>query len=217
VSTGLRLAWKEAYDIAARVARHLKPAFDEIKCVGSLRRKRPDVGDLEFVGRPFYEVDLACQRQPVLGIVRAALLDIGTWVKGGERMMQVTDVYGVEGLKLEVYIQHPLSCVQCSEPIDTSSEAIVKRGVCPCGAKSFVGSMWGSQVAIRTGPWQLGAHVMAECRRYEVRHKDGFAVDATRGYLIPTDSEKQFFALGQVPFVAPAERDALAEKLTKGR
>lgn len=217
MSTGLRLAWKEAYDIARGVSEHLTPVVEELKCVGSLRRKRPDCGDLEFVARPFYQTDLVGGREPMIDAVRAALLELGTWVKGGPRMMQVTDVLGVGGLKLEVYLQHPLSCGQCGQLIDSSAEAVVKRGVCPCGAKQFVGSMWGSLVAIRTGPWQLGRHVMAECRKYQVKHQDGFAVDASRGYLLPTDEESQFFGLARFPCVPPAERDALAEKLTQRR
>lgn len=32
---------------------------------------------------------------------------LGTWVKGGERLMQVSDVLGVEGLDLELYLCHP--------------------------------------------------------------------------------------------------------------
>jgi hypothetical protein len=126
--------------------------------------------------------DLFGGQMPVLDPIRAVMRQLGTWVKGGDRMMQVTDLLGRPGLTLDLYLVHPPSA-------------------------------WGSQLAIRTGPAELGHYVVTACRRFGFRHDNGYAQRLYTGERVPTDTEDQFFALAQVPCVPPQERDELAVRL----
>ena len=126
--------------------------------------------------------DLFGGQTPVIEPVRDVMHQMGTWVKGGERMMQVTDLLGRPGLKLDVYLVHPPSA-------------------------------WGSQLAIRTGPAELGTYVVMACRKFDFRHDSGYAQRLDNGEPVPTDTEEQFFELAKVPCVPPVEREALAWRL----
>lgn len=179
-SQGPGLPWDDAFALASEVAVHLEPWCVRSKCVGSVRRRRPECGDIEFVVEPHASVDLLGEKTPLIEPVRAAVQELGDWVKGGDRMMQVTDLMGRYGVKLEVYLVIPPAS-------------------------------WGSLVAIRTGPADLGKYVVTRCRERGYVHAKGFAKRG--GVRIPTDTEEQFFALADVPCVPPHQRDALADRL----
>lgn len=182
LSPGPRMPWDEAYALASEVAAHLEPWCRRLKCVGSVRRRKPTVGDIEFVAEPHYSVDLLGEREPLIEPIRTALLEIGTWIKGADRMMVVSDVLGRPHVRLDLFLVH--------EP-----------------------AAWGSQVAIRTGPADLGRYVVTECKARGFKHENGHARRLNTGLRVPTDTEEQFFALAGVPCVPPAQRDALAERL----
>ena len=102
MSTGTSLPWDEAYVLAKTAANQLRPHVVRLKAVGSLRRRRPCVGDIEFLAEPvMVEADLFGSLAPDVAPIREVLEQLGTWVKGGERMMQITNFYGLPGLKLE--------------------------------------------------------------------------------------------------------------------
>jgi len=182
MSTGARIPWADAYALAEEVAERLAPVVGRLKCVGSVRRRKPTVGDLEFVAGPIMHADLFGGETPVLDPIRHVMHELGTWVKGGDRMMQVTDLLGRRGLTLDLYVVHPPAA-------------------------------WGSQVAIRTGPADLGHYVVTACRRYGYRHDQGHAQRLDTGEAVPTDTEEEFFALAEVPCVPPPDREALAKRL----
>ena len=59
MSTGpLRLSLDIAADLAARIAADLAPVCERVEIVGSVRRRRPDVGDIEFVAIPRFSASL---------------------------------------------------------------------------------------------------------------------------------------------------------------
>jgi len=106
MSAGTRIPWDTAYELAEQVAARLEPVTARRKCVGSVRRRRLHVGDVEFVAEPLVDEDLLGNRTPAIEPIRRVMLELGTWVKGGERMMQVTDLLGREGVKLDLYLVH---------------------------------------------------------------------------------------------------------------
>ena len=106
-SGGFGIPWDEAVHIAAEVSAHLEPWCQRSKCVGSVRRKRPNCGDIEFVIEPHFSEDLLGNKEPLTEPVRAALEKIGAWVKGGDRQMVITDALGTPHLRLEVFLVHP--------------------------------------------------------------------------------------------------------------
>lgn len=179
MSTGVRLRFAEAISIASSVSSRLGPHVERAKCVGSLRRRRDTVGDIEFVVEPrMRTVDLFGATAPDLEALRADLAEWSTWVKGGERMWQVTDVFGREGVTLDLYFVHP--------PAE-----------------------WGSIVAIRTGPWQLGRIAVTRLRERGTPHVDGHVP----GH--PTPEEEDFFRLAGLECRPPHERDAYAEEVER--
>ena len=143
MSEGPRFPFDVAYAKAEEVAERLSPTLEKVKAVGSLRRRRPSVGDLEFLAIPFFDEDLfGGNPRPILDPVRLALRELGSWVKCGDRFMQVADVLGTKGLSLDLYLVHP--------PAE-----------------------WGSLQAIRTGPWQLGLLCMMRLTQNGYKHRDG--------------------------------------------
>lgn len=102
-----RLSHAEAMDLAQRASKALRPTVQRLKCVGSVRRMRPTCSDIEFLAEPHFDSGLFGERAPIIEPVAKTMAEIGTWAKGGERMMQVTDLCGRPGAKLELYLVHP--------------------------------------------------------------------------------------------------------------
>lgn len=182
MSTGPRIPLQEALEIAQEVSARLTPLTARLKCVGSVRRQKETVGDIEFLAEPVMHGDLFDGQTPVLDPIRSELYSMGTWVKGGDRMMQITDLFRRPGLKLDLFLVHPPSA-------------------------------WGSQLAIRTGPADMGHYVVTACRSRGFRHDNGYAQRLDTGERVPTDTEEEFFALAGVECVPPPEREALARRL----
>lgn len=182
----VKVPWAEAYVLAEHASQHLKAHVVQLKAVGSVRRKRELVGDLEFLAEPrMIEADLFGTQAPDLEGLRAALRELGTWVKGAERMMQITDFNGRPGLKLEIYLCHPPA-------------------------------QWGSLLAIRTGPYELGREAVTRMREHGLRHQEGHVVDQ-HGKVVPTPTEEAFFAAAGLPFLPPNQRDQFASELEAAR
>ena len=187
MSTGLLIPWKDAMVMAARVVDELKPHVVRMKAAGSLRRQRPQVGDIEFVVEPrMVPIDLFGTEGPDVGELKRTLLELGTWVKGRERMMQITDLLGLEGAKLDLYLVHPPA-------------------------------QWGSLLGIRTGPAGLGQYVVTKMRDFGYQHAGGRAIKQATGELVPTPTEDDFFALAGIPCLKPRQRDDQLKALTNGR
>lgn len=186
MSTGSALSWDEAYAIARDVAQELRPHALRVKAVGSLRRRRPTVGDIEFLVEPAVEVaDLFGTLTPVVAPIRAVLEQLGRWVKGADRMMQVSDLLGRPGLTCEVYLVHPPA-------------------------------QWGSQLAIRTGPSDLGKLAVTLMHHHGLREQRGHVIEVRTGNVLPTPTEEDFFRLAGLPCWPPAKRDELIQRIQRG-
>lgn len=182
MSTGRKIPWDDAAAIAEAVSAELTPLVKRIKCVGSVRRRKAECGDIEFLAEPHFDQDLLGGRTAITDPVERRLRELGTWVAGGTRHMRIVDVLGRTGLHLEVYLVHPPAS-------------------------------WGSLLAIRTGPADLGRYVMTACRQHGFRHQNGYARRLDTGERVPTDTEAQFFALADVECLPPHRRDVQAEAL----
>lgn len=188
MSTGAKIPFKDALLMAAEVVHCLKPHCVRLKAAGSLRRRRPEVSDIEIVLEPrMITVDLfQSEEAPDIGPIKAELLKLGTWVKGGQRMMQVTDLLGRKGTSLDVFLVWPPA-------------------------------QWGSILAIRTGPADLGQLCVTKMRNFDYRHEGGRALRVGTDELVPTPTEEDFFALANIPCLAPRLRDDQLRALTRRR
>ena len=174
-----RMPRAEALAIANRVLATLAPVIARGVIVGSLRRERPDVGDLELLveprtepalfGEPVYEVEAIRHRVE---------LDIGHIRVGGSRHMRAA-LYDDPAVACELFVRMPPSA-------------------------------WGSLLAIRTGPAELGALAMRRLIDRGYVHRDGHVIHEATRDIVPTETEEQFFALADLPCVLPSRRDRLA-------
>ena len=190
-----RIPFEDAYSLAEEAADQIRPTVEFLKAVGSLRRKQTSIGDIEFIARPHSSPDLFGGASTVhLTEVRSALHRLGTWVKGGPRMMQITDLLGREGMRLELYLVHPKGCK------------------CP-DCTAWGPSAWGSMLAIRTGPEELGRYCVTRMRAKGYRHDHGYACRVGTEEVVPTDTEEDFFELAGVACLPPKLRDEQAAGL----
>ena len=178
MSAGRRIPWSEARDIAERISIELRPHVGRLKCVGSVRRKKATVADIEFVAEPHYDVGLFGERTPITDPAKAAMMRIGRWVKGATRMMVTSDVFGHEGLRCELFLVHP--------PSTWGAICAIRTG--PADLGQYV--------------------VTHSKRLNRIRVEGGRAIHMDTGEQVPTDTEEQFFALANVPLVTPSKRDA---------
>lgn len=178
MSTGLRIPFEQALSIARQLAADLAPHVVRVKAAGSLRRRRPEVGDIELVVEPkLVAGDLFGAPAPDVQAVKDVAARWGEIVKGGDRFIQVQDLVGIEGLKADVFL--------CYAP-----------------------AQWGSLLAIRTGPADLGKWAVTRMIGRGYRHVDGHVIQVSTGQTVPTETEEQFFALAGLPFLPPAKRDS---------
>lgn len=206
MSVGTRLPWAAAADLARAMCEELAPAVVRTKVVGSVRRRRPEVGDIEILAEPrmipapprkrgrkadpaedlFGETAAAPtpdepEMVPDLEPAREVVGRWGEVVKGGERYIQVVRP---DGIKVDLFLCHPPA-------------------------------QWGSLLAIRTGPSDLSREAVTRIKARGYVHDAGHAAFPD-GTLIRTPTEWDFFALAGLALVPPAQRDTPAA-LAPGR
>lgn len=177
MSAGTKLPWATAAGIAAQLVHELGPVARRVKTVGSVRRRRPEVGDIEILIEPCTTViDLLGTEGPDTAAIRAVAArwnPSGRLLKSGDRYIQV-EIVG--GFLVDLFLCHPPA-------------------------------QWGSLLAIRTGPAELGKHAVTLMIERGLRHKDGHVVDRA-GHIIPTPEEEDFFAAAGLPCLPPRLRDS---------
>jgi DNA polymerase/3'-5' exonuclease PolX len=168
----------DALQLYEMVAVRLFPFCSKLSPVGSMRRQKTIVHDLDILCKPhgykrrgtWWEIDR----------IREEMKRMGSWVKGGERMMTVKDLFGRRGVWLDLFLCHPPA-------------------------------QWSSLLALRTGPDNLAIHAKDMMKAHGVEHKHGAPL--VSGKPIVVDSERDWFELAQVEFVAPHRRESLARRL----
>ncbi|HEX6923784.1 MAG TPA: hypothetical protein VF167_00020 [Longimicrobiaceae bacterium] len=90
MSSGQKIPFADAYRLAERIAGELRPLCRRVKAVGSLRRRRPYVRDLEFLLEPETSGDLFGGEQALIEPVRNCAARLGTLTKDGHRYVQFT-------------------------------------------------------------------------------------------------------------------------------
>lgn len=183
MSSGNRLPFGQALELARQLVEELRPAVRRVKVAGSLRRRRPDVGDIELVVEPeTYAVDLFGGVGPDLNEVRYIARSWGVLRLNGDRQIQVVGVKGIEGFKAELYLVHPPA-------------------------------QWGSILAIRTGPPDLGRIAMGRMLALGYKHQEGFVLRTADRRVMPTPEEEDFFRYAQLECRPASQREAYAEQL----
>ena len=107
MSLGLTMPLAEADRITKALADDLRTHVERLQVVGSVRRRKPRVSDIEILVEPRMVVaDLFNNLEPDIEGLRAKLETIGRIVKGGDRYIQIGDLYGGEA-RLDLFIASP--------------------------------------------------------------------------------------------------------------
>lgn len=183
-----------ALPIADRVREILSPFCDRCEIAGSVRRKRPEVGDIEIVCIPKKEIVAAGDQgnffgddmveRPVHGFVGA----VNAWqrVKGdpatGRYTQRILPEWG-QGFTLDLFIVRPEN--------------------------------WGNLFAVRTGSADYSRYVLAGgWVRAGYSSQDGMLTKF--GVALECREEKDLFALIGIPFCEPEKREMPASHAASG-
>lgn len=179
----------------------LGPFCERLEVAGSMRRQRPDVGDLELVAVP--------RMEPTRDL-------FGQAVPGRDR-----DLLG-EYLALMV-AQHVLAIRPRSDGARGANgpraKYLLYRGIPVDLFVCLPPAQWGYIFAVRTGPAAFSKLLVTQ-RSARGLCPDGlhFADGALRdaiGQVIPTPEEADLFAALGIRYVEPSKRDAAAEHLKR--
>ena len=184
MSFGKRLPFEEAFAIASEASAILKPTVERLKAAGSLRRQQETIGDIEIVAAPFVERDLFGTHPTPV------LIEV-------DRAMR----------SLGTWVKGGPRYMRITDLLGHEGLSLDLFLVHPPAE-------WGSILAIRTGPFDLGILAMMGLSERGYAHKDGRVVKGEEP--VPTPTEEDFFKLAGIDCLPPNRRDAQANTL-KGR
>lgn len=146
-----KISLSEAEARAAEIVKELSPYCERIEIAGSIRRRKPEVGDIEIVAIPKPWNDLLGQPMPLQRDHALNYVDWrrigGTLIKGGNKFKQIEMA---DGLCLDLFIVTPPAQWGVIFLIRTGSEdfshKLVKSrqsgGLMPSNLKCKDGSIW---------------------------------------------------------------------------
>jgi len=104
MSEGNRVSRRDALTLAEHVFFLLRPHCERVEIAGSLRRCKPDVGDIELVMIPTAEHDLFGGTVRTSAHIKREMIEAGyTFIKGGEHL----HIYEAPLCHVELYITTP--------------------------------------------------------------------------------------------------------------
>lgn len=195
MSTGTRISILEAGPIAWALADALAPACERIEVAGSIRRGRPDVGDIELLAVPktheapvepsgFFDAPEPIVVNDLVERVYAlreagVLAEVEQHKAAGRRY--VKSVHVESGLQVDLFMVRPPAS-------------------------------WGVLYLIRTGPATYSQWFVTEARRRAMHvgaaqlHRGGLGCGAIPCDVIPTPEEQDVYAALSLPWVRPEDR-----------
>lgn len=203
MSTGPRIPLKAALAAAKTLTELWKlPAGAVV--VGSVRRSRPDVGDLEFLV-PMPEVTASAADDAVFQSINATVTPAGSSLFSGASAQ-----CGVAERGVKPWFQ--AAAVRMQLRIDGVLLDL------PVQVFRAPPKAWGWALLMRTGPGEFGKWVLWKWKeahgtnRLDQGSKDGHLVDA-QGVVVPVFTEAEIFQRLRIPFIAPEERDDAVARL----
>jgi DNA polymerase/3'-5' exonuclease PolX len=171
-----KLPYETVYPIAKELVKVLRPHCERIEIAGSLRRKRPEIGDIEIVAKPGeFTLDLVGMPTETHSLDLFEWTSVGTVRKSGHKYKQV---WLDSGISLDLFIVTPPAQWGVIFLLRTGNDAFSHRFVT---CKQFGGMMPGCY-RMRDGAIWCGAKLM------------------------PTPEEADLFKLFGVKYIPPVER-----------
>ena len=191
MSQGQPIPLPVARGIADELRDLLAPACERIEIAGSIRRRKPEVRDIEIVAIPRFE-------QVTTGLFEDVAHQVDML------HAQIAGLIGVDQLgSRRVEVHRRYGSVETQERMGERYKALVYRDL-PVDLFTATAETWGCIFALRTGPGDWNTKLVTDCQRF-FRRVDGARV-LYLGKPVPTPTEEEFFAaLGQ-PWVDPWER-----------
>lgn len=178
-----------ALNIARGVYAVLKPHCERLDIAGSIRRKRPEVKDIEMLVVPKVEtyteasVDLfepeGVERTRRLPSFAETVRTLGTIEKGKPEGGKYVKIILPEGIALDLFIVYAQS--------------------------------WGYQMAIRTGSWEFSRLLAARWKRLGYFGDEGVLTKAGRKINVPEEAD--LFALLRMSVPPPERRELTKDGL----
>jgi DNA polymerase/3'-5' exonuclease PolX len=197
MSKGKRVELKTAIDLAVDIEQLLTPHSLKVMTVGSVRRNKPMVGDIEVLALAG-EIVMSDLFGTVVSVERTTIDDIVDSLAVGDGWIARGPNKGHKHKKLH----HPKTGVSCDIYVVMDIRA------------------WGSSVVVRTGPHQFSKHVMTLAQGMGKHFADGFLLHdhlkTTSGCrfganctdIIPLEHEADVFEVLKIPVLTPEEREA---------
>ena len=186
MSAGRRLPLAVAEKVAGAILERLAPACERIEVVGSVRRRKPHVGDLELLAVPLFEerraLDLfgGTDRVSRLDELLVLLADDGKLVphpdgpKAGDRYRKLLAVKA--GLQVDLFL--------VLDPL----------------------YQWGPLQTIRTGPADYSRRLVTRLGDFGLRCAGGAVERVATGERLTCPEETQFFDYCGVAWTPPERR-----------
>jgi DNA polymerase/3'-5' exonuclease PolX len=199
MSKGKRVPLATAIDLAAEIEKLLIPISMKVMTVGSVRRKKEQVGDIEIAALAG-EITMSDLFGKVLSVERTTIDEVvdNLWARSDTRWIADGPNKGHKHKK----ILHPETNVKCDIYVVMDVRA------------------WGSSVVVRTGPYQFSRHVMTVAQSRGWHFSDGFLLHQHMKRrrpcrfgpnckdIIPLEHEADVFEVLKIPVLTPEEREA---------
>jgi DNA polymerase/3'-5' exonuclease PolX len=183
VSSGRKVALGAAVKVARAIVAELAPACERIEIAGSIRRRRPQVSDIEVVAQPM-----------MMEGPRVDLFSAPAKVSALDALLLGLEAAG----RLVPHPDKPAAGPRYKRLFVAKAEMQLDLFVVLPPAE------WGPIFSIRTGPAAYSAAAVTALREKFMRCEDGAIWQGNT--RIPCPDEETFFRLCGLPLVAPEQR-----------
>ena len=179
------MEYQQAFKIASELVELFTPYCERIAIAGSVRRQKPEVGDIEIVAIPrmvpeqigmFTGLDFPDEPAPLVSALDDVLMGLGRFIKNGQRYKQIV----LNEINLDLFLVLPPA-------------------------------QWGVLFVIRTGPadfskWCVTPRKYSGALPSDCSVKDGAVYH--NGKIIPTPEEMDFLNFLGLGWIEPKDRVA---------
>lgn len=192
MSAGAAIPYIDARASAVALRMLLEPACDRIEIAGSVRRRKPEVHDIEIVAIPRVEQEVGADLWGTsVTFDRLERLITDDLIPSGVLMPRPVEVHRADG------------SVEVSRRMGSAYRAMAYHGM-PVDLFTTDADAWGCILALRTGPGDWNTRLVTDCKRYFRSVAGGRVLHL--GRPVPTPEESDFFRALGVPWLDPWER-----------
>jgi len=169
---------REALFIAEQLKSELSPLCERIEIAGSVRRQKPDVGDIELVAIPKMISSGDLLGTPISAFARNDFTKLGVVLKHGPRYVQIA--LHRARINLDFFLVLPPASWGVIFTLRTGPDTFSRSCVTPRSKRGLLPSY--------------------------LQVKDGAVRHAATGEIIPTPEEKDFFRVLEMQWIPPDKR-----------